>query len=84
MKTAFDPDGRTADFRLMLLGMAAVSTSHLLMRLYVTPGREKYELGRQQGRREVIAEMNGMTRTASPDPIPLAPHRPTRRRPVRV
>ena len=84
VKVAFDPDGRMADFRFVLTAMAVVATIHLLLRCYVTPGREKYELGRQQGRREVIAEMNGMVRTASPEPIKLAQHRPTRRRPVRV
>ena len=80
VKVAFDPDGRTADFRFMLLAMAIVATIHLLLRCYVTPGREKFEAGRIQGRREVIAEMNGMTRKASPEPIHLAEHRPVRRR----
>lgn len=80
VKAALDPDGRTADFRFLLVAMAIVATIHLLLRCYVTPGRERFEAGRIHGRREVIAEMNGTTRKASPEPIRLAAHRPVRRR----
>ena len=75
VKAALDPGGMAADFRFVFVAMAIVATIHFLLRCYVTPGREKFEAGRIQGRREVIAEMNGVSRSYSPVPIRLAEHR---------
>ena len=81
---SLNTDAITADFRAESVALCIIASVLLMVRCHARSMGDVFEQGRIQGRREVIAEMNGMTRTASPDPIKLAQHRPTRRRPVRV
>ena len=72
-----------ADFRAESVAMCIIASVLLMVRCHARSMGDVFEQGRIQGRREVITEMN-RERRYSPDPIPLAQHRPTRRRPVRV
>ena len=72
-----------ADFRAESVAMCIIASVLLMVRCHARSMGDVFEQGRIQGRREVIAEMN-RERRFTPDPIPLAPHRAVRRRPVRV
>ena len=81
---SLNTDAITADFRAESVALCIIASVLLMVRCHARSMGDVFEQGRIQGRREVIAEMNGMTRKASPEPIKLAQHRAVRRRPVRV
>ena len=80
---SLNTDAITADFRAESVALCIIASVLLMVRCHARSMGDVFEQGRIQGRREVIAEMN-RERRFTPDPIPLAPHRAVRRRPVRV
>ena len=77
------PESPLGDFRSVCVALAVIASVLFMVRCHARSMGDAFEQGRIQGRREVIAEMN-RERRFTPDPIPLAPHRAVRRRPVRV